>query len=320
MQARHIVIMLLLLAAAAALCGCASPTPAPTPTAAPAAQYPMTIVDDFGRTATLQKVPERIVSLSPANTEILFDLGVGGKVVGVTDFCDYPAEVKNITRVSGFNGISYEKIAAANPDLIFCEDIVGEEAVTRMRDLGYAVIEVKNNNISAIRRNVQLMGKATGTGATATALVGDIDRRIDSISSKTAGLKEGEKPTVLMPAGYLSGQPIYVYGSNTYGDELITLAGGRNSASDIVEYQVMSTEAIIQADPDYIIIPVDGTMTTAQDFESFKAGNETWMKGLKAVKSGHVVMVDGNLMMRPGPRLPDAGLAIARAIHPELFA
>ena len=110
MQAKYIIIAILLIAAAAVVAG---------PAAAAASQYPMTVTDNFNRTATLAKAPERIVSLSPTNTELLFELGVGDKIVGTDDYSNYPAAAKNITHVSGFAEVSYEKITAVNPDVIF---------------------------------------------------------------------------------------------------------------------------------------------------------------------------------------------------------
>jgi len=281
-----------------------------------AATFPLNVTDTFGITTTIDKAPERIISLSPANTEMLFGIGMGSKIVGTDDYSDYPAEAKNITHVSGYSGVNYEKIMAVNPDLIFAEDVIGPEAITSLRDKGLKVIEVKNNNISSIKKNILLMGKVTGAESNATALVSDMDARLDNISAKAGQLNETQKPTVLLLAGYLSGQPIYAYGSNTYGDELITITGGKNAAGDLFEYKVMSSEVIIAQDPDYIIVPVDGTMTTERDFNDIRYGNESWMKGLKAVKNGNVVWVDGNLMMHPGPRLTEAGLIIAEAIHP----
>ena len=319
---KRITIITILCVLIVALSGCTTPSPTPaSPTATPAAQagYPLTFTDFYGKTTTIDKQPERLVSLSAANTEMLFALGLGSKIVGTDDYSDYPAEAKNITHVSGYSGVSYEKIMAINPDVIFVEDIVGEEAVTSLRDKGYKVVEVKNNNMTMIVENIKLMGKVTNTESNATALVNDINARMDAISAKTAGLNESQKPAVLLLAGYLSGQPIYVYGANTYGDDMIKLDGGINAAGNITEYKVMSTEAIIAADPDYIIIPVDGVMTTQSDFDHIKDGNESWMQGLQAVKNGNVVKVEGSMMMHPGPRMPDAAMIIARAIHPELF-
>ncbi len=317
MQAKYSVVIALLVAVFVAVCGCSS-TVTPVPTPVPMSQYPMTVSDYYGQTATIARAPERIVSLSPVNTEILFDLGAGNRIVGDTDYCDYPPEAKNITHVSGFNSINIEKILAASPDLVLAEDIVSEEAITRLRETGFPLVELKNSNLTMIRQNILLIGNITNTSANATVLVSEIDRDIESIRSKTAGLNDSQKPTVLLLAG-LTKKAIYPYGSGTYGDELLTLTGGRNVASGLTGYQVMSNEAIIKADPDYIVIPVDGVMCTMSAYDSFRNGNESWMKDLKAVKAGNVMMVDGTLFLRPGPRTPEAGLALARAIHPELF-
>lgn len=318
MHAKHIAAVATLIVLIVAMSGCTTSTPVATPTTTPASQFPMNVTDSFGRTATITKAPERIISLSPANTEILFDLGLGSKIVGNTDYCDYPAEAKNITHVAGYSTFNYEMITAASPDVIFSEDI-NEEGVKKLGELGFPVIALKNHNLTAIRQNILLIGKATGSDANATAMVASLDSRINNISSKTSTLNESQRPTVLLLAGYVADQPMYVYGKNTYGDELITLAGGRNAAGNVTDYEVMTSEAIIAEDPDFIIVPVDGVMTTPADYENLKNGNVTWMKDLKAIKNGHVYLVDGNLMMRPGPRLADAGLLIATAVHPELF-
>ncbi|HTX44058.1 MAG TPA: ABC transporter substrate-binding protein, partial [Methanocella sp.] len=150
--------------------------------------------------------------------------------------------------------------------------------------------------------------------------VKSIDDRTAGITAKTANLTDAQKPSVLLLAGYVPGESIYVYGAGTYGDDLIKQAGGKNAASGVTDFKVMSSEAIATADPDYIIVPVDGLMTTTDSFNQFKNGSLAWMTGMKAYKNNHIIMVDGNLMERPGPRLPDAGLDIAKAIHPELFS
>lgn len=308
MQPKYMIMTALLALSVAALCG---PAIADTPAAT---GFPVSITDDYGFTTTIAKAPERIVSLSPANTEILFDLGLGSKIVGNTEFCNYPAEAMNITHVSGFNTVSYEKIAAVNPDIIFAEDIVGEEAVTKLRSLGYSVIELKNNNLSAIRHSIEVMGRATGTSDNATALIDKIDARVASISARTAGLDESEKPSVLMPVGLYGDDTIYPFGSNTYGDELIRLAGGRNAAGDISEYSVMSHEAIIAADPDIIIVPVDDI--SRPYYQAFRNGSVAWATVLSAYKNNKIYEVDADVVNRPSPRLADAGLLIVDILHP----
>jgi iron complex transport system substrate-binding protein len=317
MQAKYIIITALLVAAVVAVCGCSTVTPTATPTPAPASQYPMTLSDYYGRTATLTQAPERIVSTSAANTEILFDLGLGSKIVGVDEYSDYPAEAKNITHVSGFAEVSYEKITAANPDVIFAEDIIGEEAVTKLRDMGFQVIEVKNSNLTMIRKSIELFGKATNTSDKATTLVDSIDAEIANVSAKTAGLNESQKPKVLLVTGLFPDETIYPFGNGTYGDELLTLAGARNAAGNITLYGVMSHEVILKEDPDMIIVLVDDI--SRPSYNAFKNGSMAWATGLSAYKNGKVYEVDANIMNRPSPRLADAGLIIARIVHPELF-
>jgi len=317
MQAKYIIITALLVAAVVAVCGCSTVTPTATPTPAPASQYPMTISDYYGRTATLTHAPERIVSTSAANTEILFDLGLVSKIVGVDEHSDYPAEATTITHVSGFAEVSYEKITAANPDVIFAEDIIGEEAVTKLRDMGFQVIEVKNSNLTMIRKNIELFGKATNTSDKAAALVNSIDAEVANVSAKTAGLNESQKPKVLLVTGLFPDETIYPFGNGTYGDELLALAGARNAAENITLYGVMSHEVILKEDPDMIIVPVDDI--SRPSYNAFKNGSMAWATGLSAYKNGKVYEVDANIMNRPSPRLADAGLIIARIVHPELF-
>ncbi|MGA9140748.1 MAG: ABC transporter substrate-binding protein [Methanocella sp.] len=324
MQARYIIITALLVAAVVAVCGCSTVTPEPTAVRATLTPgesvYPMTISDYYDRTATITSEPQRIVSLSPVNTEMLFALGVGSKVVGTSKWSDYPEDAKKIPQVSEFSTVSYENITAINPDLIVAEDIVGEEAVSRLRSLGFPVVEFKNSNLTLIKKSIMLLGKITNTEANATAIVTGFDRNISNISAKTAGLNDSQKPNVLLLTGFSASYPeIFPYGGNTYGDELLNLTGGRNAAANVPQYSPMSKEAIVDADPDYIVIPVDGIYCLISDYEYFKNGNATWMQSLKAVKNGKVMWVDGNLFLRPGPRSPDAGLALARVIHPELF-
>lgn len=303
MQAKYIILAILLIAAVAVVAG---------PATAAASQYPMTVTDNFNRTATLAKAPERIVSLSPTNTELLFELGVGNKIVGTDDYSNYPAAAKNITHVSGFAEVSYEKITAVSPDLIFADDVIGEAAVTKLRSMGFQVIELKNSNLTMLRKNIALMGLATNTQDNATALIAGIDGQVSQIAAKAAALKLAGKPNVLLVTGLYSDETIYPFGNGTYGDELITMAGGKNAAGGISQYGVMSHEAIVQQDPDVIIIPVDAI--SAPSVQAFRNGSMQWANGLTAVKKGQVYTVDADIVNRPA-KIADSGVMIADIIQ-----
>jgi len=308
MQVKYVIIVAMMIVAVAAL---AAPAGA-------AASYPMTVTDNFGRNVTIAHAPQRIVSLSSANTEILFALGAGGRIVGDTQYDTYPPEAANITHVGGFadtlGNIDIESIVNVTPDLIICEDAISEKAVNQLTGMGYPVIVLKNSNISMIESNIRLIGQATDTSSNATALVNGMESQFSAIRARTAGLTDAQRPSVLFMAGYLQGQEIYVYGKDTFGDELVQMAGGKNVVTQS-GYPVISPEAIISADPDWVIIPVDGAMCTMDDYNYFKNGSDTRFAALSAIKDGHVVMTDG-LVEYPGPRLPAAAQEVYQAINP----
>lgn len=323
MRIRNVIIVLTLLALFAAVSGCTgtgTPTPAPA-TATPGASgnFPVNITDSYGRTVTIKEMPHRIVSLSPSNTETLFALGLGDRIVGDTNYCNYPPQAANITHVSDLVDVSEEKVMTASPDVIFAQSLTPEAVVNKLQGMGYNTIANDPSNYTQIRDVIMMMGRATGSTDNATKLWGNISARVDAVTSVTSKLNDSQKPRVLLLTGYVPGEPIYVFGSNTYGDDLIKLSGGTDAAGNVSSFGVMSTEAIIKDDPDIIIVPVDNIMTTTADYNALKNGNESWMKGLSAVKNGKVYAVNGDIVNRPGPRVADAVENIARIVHPELF-
>lgn len=277
--------------------------------------YPMTVIDDYGRPITITSAPEKIISLTPVNTEILFALGLGDKVVGVTDYCNYPPEARNKTKVSDIVNVNAERVAMADPDVVFAGSLTKKEVAEQLESMGYKVIANDPRNASDVKDCIMLMGNVTGATENATRLVNDIDRRVTAVTDITSKMNESDKPKVLL---VLSVEPsVYVAGSNCYGDDLITLAGGRNAGESVIDYGVMSTESIVDEDPDIIIVAVDEWSKPA--YESLKNGSLPWMKSLSAVKNGKVYALDSDTISRAGPRLPDAVDMMARAIHPELF-
>jgi iron complex transport system substrate-binding protein len=315
MSNKHIAIIasIVLIVAVLALSGCTSPQVQPTPGPV-AAKYPMNVTDDKDRTVVIKNMPERIVSLSPKNTEMLFALGLGDKVVGDTDYCNYPAAAVNKTKVGGITNVNVEQVAALNPDVIFADSLTKKEAAEKLESMGYPTVVNDPRNVSDITMSILRMGKACGVDDNATSLVSEINSKIKAITDKTAPLNQSQKPRVLM---LLDTYDFYVAGSNCYGDELINVTGGTNVAASLNDYKAMSKEAIIAADPDIIIMPVDSY--SQADFEKLKNGTDDWMKQLSAVKNGKVFAVASDPIFRPGPRVVDAAQAMAKIIHPELF-
>jgi cobalamin transport system substrate-binding protein len=309
-----IIVSIAAVVAVLALSGCTSPSVQPTPGPV-SANYPMNVTDDKGRNVTINAMPERIVSLSPKNTEMLFALGLGDRVVGDTDYCNYPEEAVNKTKVGGITNVNVEQVAALNPGVVFADSLTKKEAAEKLEGMGYPVIVNDPRNVSDIEHSVIRMGRVCGVEDNATRLAAQINASIKAITDKTSGLDQSQRPKVLM---LLDTYDFYVAGSNCYGNDLILLTGGQNVAYKLNDYKAMSKEAIIDADPDIIIMPVDAY--SQADFEKLRNGTDDWMRQLSAVKNGKVYAVASDPIFRPGPRVVDAARAMAKIIHPELFS
>jgi iron complex transport system substrate-binding protein len=272
------------------------------------------VVDDAGRAVEIISNPQRLVSLAPSNTEILFALGLGDKVVGVTDFCDYPEEAQSIEKVGGMEH-NLEKIVALNPDLVLA--IGGSpaqvEKATEMEKLGLTVLVLEPGDIEGIMANVELVGKATGAEKEANQLAAQMQKRFDDITTKAKGA--GSSPTVFFELDATDPSKPYTPGPGSFIDALISLAGGSNiGASAKMQWAQLSTEEIIAQDPKVIVLG-DANYGVTVEMVKERPG---WSV-ITAVKNGAIYPIDDILISRPGPRIIDGLEALARIIHPELF-
>ncbi|WAC05789.1 MAG: cobalamin-binding protein [Methanoregula sp.] len=269
----------------------------------------VTVTDDAGMAITFNATPSRIVSLSPSSTEILAALGLLDQVVGVTDACDYPPEVKNKTRIGGYSAISIEKVAAARPDLVFASDKTPLETVDRLKELGMNVMVVAPKNIDHVIRDIRLIGEITGTKTRADELAADLSRRIDA--TLPSPLPE-HRPTV---AHVVWHKPLYVSGNNTLQDDVIVHAGGVNVFSDRSGWSTISLEEFLLANPDIIVVNGGGGMDSSKKnviLEEFMTKPQ--YASLSAVKNNHVFAVDADIISRPGPRIADAAEEVASLV------
>lgn len=273
----------------------------------------ISLQDDFGRTIKLQMVPQRIVSLAPAHTEILFALGLGNRVVGVTDFCDYPAEVQQKTRVGGYMDPNLEEIVALDPDLVVA-DSLNQEVVNQLDKANIQVLALNPKDIKGVMRAIDKIGKATGSEKEAGNLTAKIQQQINNVVEKTKGILPGDKPRVYYE---IWNEPLMAAGPGTFIDDLIELSGGTNVAGDSAkEYPEYSMEVLIKKDPQ-IMIHSYGHGTEAP---SGRIVDRPGWQGMSCIRDKRIYSVDANLVTRPGPRIGTALQKLARIIHPELFA
>ncbi|OQY29791.1 MAG: cobalamin-binding protein [Anaerolineaceae bacterium 4572_5.1] len=291
------------------------PLPEPTKEPAPVSMWPMTLVDALGREITLEKAPERIVSLSPSNTEVLFAAGAGDLVVGNTEYCDYPEEASAIEKVGGFSAktISVEAIVALNPDLVFSNDSGHEPIIEALEQANIVVYAVKAASFEDVFANLELVGKLTENEDIAAQVVDGMKTRIVAVEEKIATVPQEERPSVFWEVW---DEPLLTSGPNTFSAQMIKIAGGVNIFPDLTEdYPQISVEEVVSRNPDVIMGPdthgdklVIGELTARPGWEE-----------ITAVIDGRIYLIDGNKSSRPGPRLVDALEEIAASLYPDLF-
>ena len=279
----------------------------------------VTLVDSMGNVVTLTEPPERIVSLAPSNTEILFAIGAGDRVVGVTKYCNYPynftawIEEGNLTSVGGYSDISSEPIVALEPDLILATSR-SIDAATNLINLGYNVLVIEGHTIEDIFQDILLVGRATYKNAEASALVKEMSARIDAVATQLADATT--TPKVYYELWY---DPYMTAGPDTFIDEVITLAGGENIFNDATEsWPSVSSETIIAKNPDVIIFGdsyMSGSVSATKDSISSRSG---W-NVISAVQNDALYSISDDIINRNGPRVVDAIEAIAQMCHPDIF-
>jgi iron complex transport system substrate-binding protein len=261
---------------------------------------------------------KRIVSLSPSTTETLFALGLGEKVVGVTSFCNYPPEVKGKARVGGYFNPNYEAMAALEPDLVII--LPEQENVKNFLDeLGLKHLTVNNKTIPDILSAIKTIGKECDVEKRANELIATINSRIIKIQEKTINLP---RPAVLISIGRTMGsgslKDVYIAGKNTYYDELINYAGGRNAyENENIAYPMLSAEGIIHINPE-IIIDMVADLSSNGLTEAMVRKEWQSVSSVDAMKNNRLFVFSHDYILIPGPRFILLLEDIARTVHPEI--
>jgi iron complex transport system substrate-binding protein len=261
---------------------------------------------------TIKKFPQRIVSLSPAHTEILFALGLGDRVVGVTDYSDYPPEAATKQNVGSYDTPNIEQIVALEPDLVLASEEHQTE-VAALESRGITAVALNPTTVSMVLSTITLIGEITGQDREATALVTDMRARIDAIAAKTQSLTAAQKPRVFVVIWH---DPIWTVGSGTFHDELIKMAGGVNMAGNLSGYTSISLENVITGNPQIIIAGVGMGEGTDQSLVFMQT--DTRLSNVDARINNKVYGANMDIISRPGPRLMEALELLFKLIHPEM--
>ena len=275
-----------------------------------------TYSDDIGRTVTIQNIPQRIVSLSPSNTEIVYALGLQDELVGVTSDDDYPADAQTKPIVSDYSTTDLEKVVAAKPDLVLADSLQQHDVVPALEKLGITVFVMTPPDINGIFHDIQVLGQITGKTQAAVVLVNGMQNSIKSVTDKTAKLAATQKLRVLYVTWY---DPIWTAGNGTMIQYLIDQAGGTNIAAGLSGYATISLEDVVQQNPQVIIVMSSmGSMGSSDASLNYVETNDQ-LKSTDAVKNGQVYEVDADIFARTTPRIVDGLQILAKYFHPELF-
>jgi iron complex transport system substrate-binding protein len=299
------------IAATAAAQG-ATPTPAAcavaaTPGAA-AATFPLTITDDAGRQVMFAQPPQRIVSIAPSNTEILYALGLADRVVAIDSYSNYPPEAAAKPLVGDYLEPDLESVVAAEPDLILAADVHLGTVLPELDTLDLPTVVFAPANLDEVFASILQVGVIAGEPARAAELVCELQARVDAV---TAAIVGAPRPRVFFELD----PGLYTVGPETFVADVIARAGGENIAAAAAEmWPQLSAEAIVAANPEVILLADEVAGVTPEQV----AARPGW-QGIAAVEQDRIVPIDPDLVARPGPRVVDGLEEVAAALHPDRF-
>ncbi|WNR43596.1 ABC transporter substrate-binding protein [Paenibacillus roseipurpureus] len=288
-------------------------TASATPVAVKKTTYPLKVKDATGKEFTFDKAPEKIASVSPAETEALFAIGLESNIVGVSDYDDYPEAAKSKPKLGSIVKPNVEAVIASNANLVITGVSMNAESVEKLRALNINVFKVDPKTLDDAITNIQTFGQITDHQEQADKVVSKMKADRQKVVDAVKDVKQENKKKV-----YIEFAPGWTVGSGVFMDELIKLSGGVNVAADKEGWYEISEEKIIQQNPSVILFGngiIDSkTKKPLEDIIRTRGG---W-DAIDAVKNKRVIGLDQNLLSRPGPRLTDGLVEMAKGIYPEL--
>ncbi len=269
-------------------------------------QYPLTVTDSYGDTVTLESEPMSVVSVAPNLTELMFALDAGDKLVGRSEYCDYPDEALEIPSVGSMYYPDIEAIVEADPDLVIVSTHFDAESTEKLEELGIPIITLyEEYSYEGAYDMIATLGEVMNRNEEAAATVAEMQELVAEVQETVEGQS---RPTVYYVTGY-GEYGDFTCGGDTFTGQILTLAGADNIAEDVSGWSI-TTEEIIEADPDIIIL----AEYMKDDFMATSPYSE-----LTAVKEGNVFVIDNNLIERQGYRNAEGVRAVAAICYPELF-
>lgn len=264
------------------------------------------IIDDLNNKITLNNNPQRIISLAPNLTEIIYGLGLGDKLVGNTIYCDYPAEAKNVTKVGDLLNVDAEKVLSLKPDIVFITTEGNTlESYKKLKEMKLNIFVSNPKNYEGIKKTLKDIAKIFNVSQKADSIIKNWDNRISNI------VKNNIVDTTKYIMFAIQLKPLIVAGKNTFLNEYIRLLGYNNIVYDSkVNYPILNREEVLKRNPDYIIYSFEDNKIKEKMLEIYPE----W-KRIKAIKNNGIITVDPNIYFRPGMRFVDAAEMLIKYLH-----
>lgn len=281
-----------------------------TPQVAP--EFPFTITDSRGMEITFERYPEKVVSLMPSNTEILYALDCGEQIIAVSEYCNYPEDTTNKQKLPTGEKMNVENLLTIKPDAAFIGKMsVMDDQVKQLEDAGIKVIVTEANSLSDTYEVIALIGKAMGRNKEAAALVKEMQAGFETIKEEVKGKAPQSVYVEVSPLQY----GLWSCGHNTFIQELINIIGAENVFEEVEGWAAVSEEQVLARNP-AVILTTASPLTGIDDPVGEIMGRANW-SSLDAVKNNRVLMLDSDMISRPGPRLLDAAKELVKAVYPN---
>ncbi|MBU9673504.1 ABC transporter substrate-binding protein [Planococcus sp. CP5-4] len=290
-------------------------TPAEPPSEVAEAEFPVTLVDAMGDEVVIEEEPESFVSMIPSNTEIAYELGLGEKMVGVSDFDNYPEEVADLEKIGG-QEFNVEKIISLQPDVVLAHESglgMGTEGYQQLRDAGVNVFVVENaETFDEVYETISVIGQVSGAVEAADGLIEEMEAQVAEVEELAAGVDESK--SVFVEIG--SEPELYTAGTGTFIHEMLTMIQAENVAGDQEGWISMDPEAVVAANPEIIITTEGGYIENAAELIKERSG----YPDVTAVQEDAIYELNPDTVTRPGPRLTEGLMTLAEVIYPETFS
>lgn len=324
---KKIKLIALILALVALIAGCANsgsknqqnePTPSPAQIETPAAtpeptpDFNVTVTDSRGVEIKFDNPPEKVLSLMPSNTEILYALGLGSKIIGVSEYCNYPEDTANKKKIPTGQNLNIESIIALKPDTIFFGNMAAlDDQIKQLEDAGIKVVVTEANSLSETYKVIEMIGAVMGKDQAAAELIDGMKKGFEDIKKSVEGKEPVSVYVEVSPLQY----GLWSCGKNTFIQELIDIIGAKNIFDDMEGWAAVSEELVLERNP-AVILTTSSQLTGIEDPIGEISSRANWNK-IDAVKNKKVLMLDGDMITRPGPRLLDAAMELVKAVHPQ---